>query len=253
MSTYGGQTYQGGGGGGGTAFNGGTITSALTITITGVGTATTAGRTVQNTTDAAAGAQQYSPVDWHVGQGWKTNATAASQEVRMGWQVRPVQGAAAPSGAMHLLKQIAGGAISSVFNVDTDGVANFSSHMLLASGSQWSLNSLSTGPAIFESGGIFVISSGPSGQTTQFKFYNNLASGNANPNFSSQCNVTRAATDVLHRFNNNGTTAADVMAGVGSDGETTLKLLVHDGGAGALKLVKADTGAGGKRMLYVDD
>src|SRR3990167_742703 len=77
-----------------------------------LGTTPTMGMAVENTTAAAAGAQQISTsFDW-VGQGWKTNATAASQEVRFRADVLPVQGAAAPTGTWRLGVQVAGGAIT---------------------------------------------------------------------------------------------------------------------------------------------
>jgi len=66
-----------------------------------------------NTTAAAAGAQQYSPPSIWQGQGWKTDATAASQAVAFRAFVRPIQGAAAPTGAWDLQASIGGGAYSS--------------------------------------------------------------------------------------------------------------------------------------------
>lgn len=51
-----------------------------------------------NSTLAAVGAQQYSPAEWRCGNGWKTTATAASQTVCFQDQIKPVQGAASPSG-----------------------------------------------------------------------------------------------------------------------------------------------------------
>lgn len=50
-----------------------------------------------NTSPAAAGAQQFSGRSELVAQGYKTDAPAASVEVRAGWELRPAQGAAAPS------------------------------------------------------------------------------------------------------------------------------------------------------------
>lgn len=73
----------------------------LTHTAIGAGTHTK-GAVYQNTTAAAAGAQQDSPSLVMIGQGWKTNATAASQEVRGALRVRPVQSAANPTGELQI-------------------------------------------------------------------------------------------------------------------------------------------------------
>ena len=80
-----------------------------------------------NTTDAAAGAQQWSPMVVLEGQGWKTDATAATQEVQMGVQVRPVQGAANPTGALHFLQNINDGGFSSIANITSAGALTTSS------------------------------------------------------------------------------------------------------------------------------
>jgi len=91
--------------------NGGTLTGANTITGTttnilkyvfdtlGVTQTNGAGHWLANTTAAAAAAQQVSPSMVFEGQGWKTNATAASQSVKVSNYVLPVQGAANPSTA----------------------------------------------------------------------------------------------------------------------------------------------------------
>lgn len=107
-----------GGGGGGTAggsdtqvqFNDGGLLagdSGLTysktgdeLTITNLPAANTfaAGLLLTDTTTASSGSQQYSPGLMFTGQGWKTNATAASQPVDFRIYTTPVQGAANPSG-----------------------------------------------------------------------------------------------------------------------------------------------------------
>uniref|UniRef100_A0A6M3Y3C9 Putative tail collar domain protein n=3 Tax=viral metagenome TaxID=1070528 RepID=A0A6M3Y3C9_9ZZZZ len=76
------------------------LTTAATITKTAIGTTQSDayGLGLLNTTAAAAGAQQYSPPLVFRGSGWKTDATAASMKVEFMADVRPVQGAAAPTG-----------------------------------------------------------------------------------------------------------------------------------------------------------
>jgi len=74
-----------------------------------------------NTTAAAAGAQQYSPPAIWQGQGWKTDATAETQAVTFRAFVRPIQDAAAPTGAWDLQASINGGAFSDLLSILSSG------------------------------------------------------------------------------------------------------------------------------------
>ena len=76
-----------------------------------VGVAQTPGIVLENTTAAALGAQQYSRILVLGGRGWKTN-DSSSQIVRWGFQTRPIQGAANPTGVLDVMYSIAGGAWS---------------------------------------------------------------------------------------------------------------------------------------------
>lgn len=109
---------------GGGTFGLGVITGgASTGTISAIGTAQTVGHSLINATDAAAGAQQYSPVLELEGQGWKTDATAATMETKWGLQVRPVQGAAAPTSILDFLSSINGAAYgASLASLDSAGI-----------------------------------------------------------------------------------------------------------------------------------
>lgn len=102
----------------GTTFSGGSITTS----IASVGTGSSDGLVSLNSTAAAAGAQQYSPVIRLTGYGWKTNATAASQQVDFALQTQPVQGAAAPTSAIHFLSQINAGGYTSVARITSSGL-----------------------------------------------------------------------------------------------------------------------------------
>ncbi len=82
------------------------ITTSGTLSNNGLGTSPAGGYIAQNTTAAAASAQQYSPPVTWIGQGWKTTATAASQTVRWDSYVVPIQGAAAPTGKLLFLPTI---------------------------------------------------------------------------------------------------------------------------------------------------
>jgi hypothetical protein len=87
-----------------------------------VGATSTDGLALETTTAATAGAQKYSPRMRLKGKGWKTNATAASQDVDFAWEVRPVQGAAAPTGQLVWSASINGGAYSDLLTLASDGL-----------------------------------------------------------------------------------------------------------------------------------
>jgi hypothetical protein len=78
----------------------------ISVLKTALGTTPTMGLALSNTTAAAAGAQQVSPSLVLEGRGWKTDATAASQSVRVRHNVLPIQGAAAPSAAWRVQADI---------------------------------------------------------------------------------------------------------------------------------------------------
>lgn len=81
------------------------------------------GISLTNTTAAAAGSQQISPpIRWR-GNGWKTNATAASQTVDFAAWVLPVEGASAPTGTLRYQSSINGGAYSTLLDL-TNGSGN---------------------------------------------------------------------------------------------------------------------------------
>ena len=77
-----------------------------------------------NTTAAAAGAQQISPAIRWRGQGWKTNSTAASQQVAFRAWVLPAQGSANPYGIWKLQASINEGSYSDVMTVSSAGLAS---------------------------------------------------------------------------------------------------------------------------------
>lgn len=81
----------------------------------------TSGILLRNTTAAAAGAQQVSPSRTYEGQGWKLNATAASQSVRVQEYLLPVQGSASPSGTWILAASINGGSYNTMMSMTSLG------------------------------------------------------------------------------------------------------------------------------------
>lgn len=95
--------------------------TGLISTVAGIGTTSTTGFQLINTTDAAAGAQQKSPRSCWDGEGWKTDATAASQPVSFCVDVLPIQGAAAPTAQMLFQYSVNGGAYSTVATISSTG------------------------------------------------------------------------------------------------------------------------------------
>ena len=89
-------------------FLGGIFDSNLLVNKNAIGATTTDGLRLINNTAAAAGAQQWSPRLRLSGNGWKTNATAASQAVEWRIEVIPVQAAANPTGVLNLMPVING-------------------------------------------------------------------------------------------------------------------------------------------------
>jgi len=85
---------------------------------------TSLGLKLINHTLATAGAQKSSPVFWLGGEGWKTNATAASMDCKFGMQLVPVQGAAAPSWTLNFLSSINKGATTTPMTLTSSGVLN---------------------------------------------------------------------------------------------------------------------------------
>jgi hypothetical protein len=82
-------------------FTGIVTTAQLDVTLTNLGvTQTETGLNLINTSSAAVNAQQISPAIRWKGSGWKTNATAAAQDVEFRAYVLPKQGTANPTGEL---------------------------------------------------------------------------------------------------------------------------------------------------------
>jgi hypothetical protein len=89
-----------------------------------IGTTSTDGIILQNTTAAAAGAQQYSPRLRFRGNGWKTNATAASQAVEWWIEAKPIQGSANPTSDLAFCVQTNGSGGEPIFVINNTGAAD---------------------------------------------------------------------------------------------------------------------------------
>lgn len=99
---------------------------ALNLYQNGIGTTLTDALVLRNNTAAASGGsnQQQSPSLHFIAQGWKTDATAASQTV--GWFVTnsPIQGTANPSTALVFSYQINGGGVTRGFSMVSGGTVD---------------------------------------------------------------------------------------------------------------------------------
>lgn len=77
-----------------------------------------------NATAATVGLQSISPASIWQGNGWKTNATAGSQDVRFRADVLPIQGAANPTAVWRLSNSINGGAYNVGFQIGSNNTVN---------------------------------------------------------------------------------------------------------------------------------
>jgi hypothetical protein len=98
--------------------------SSLATGLTQAANTSVDGVTLIDATAATAGNQQYSPSIRFTGQGWKTTATAASQPVDFIVNTQTVQGAANPTGAFVVSRQINGGGYTNLLAVGSDSLGN---------------------------------------------------------------------------------------------------------------------------------
>ncbi|HZV21871.1 MAG TPA: hypothetical protein VE986_10045 [Hyphomicrobiales bacterium] len=101
----------------------------------------TDGLVLQNTTAATSGNQKWSPRIHFTGQGWKTNATAASQTVDVIEELQPVQGAAAPTGNLVWSSQVNGGGYGGLMTLSSGGLLGIGTATPLASLEAWATGS----------------------------------------------------------------------------------------------------------------
>jgi hypothetical protein len=100
-----------------------------TWTPTQAGNTSTDGIILNDTTAAATGSQQFSPRLRLTGQGWKTTATAASQETDWIIENQPVQGTTNPTSNLVMSAQVNGGGYTQAFilNSSTLGLSGVNS------------------------------------------------------------------------------------------------------------------------------
>lgn len=129
--------------------------SKLDINTDGLGVTqtTTSGLALTNNTAATAGNQQISPAIRWRSNGWKTNATAASQSVDFRAYVLPIQGTSAPLANFILSTSIAGGAYLDVLTVSSGGLTtSYTGFSALNTGGGTGFTSYGTG-LIFNNSG----------------------------------------------------------------------------------------------------
>lgn len=83
------------------------------------------GLVLRNTTAATAGNQQKSPRIHLIGQGWKTDATASSQQVEWTIEDEPFQGTAFPIPFLVFRSQINNGGFLTIARLQNDGQSSF--------------------------------------------------------------------------------------------------------------------------------
>lgn len=236
-------------------FSGGTVTSLNNnILNTSVPTLIIANTTPSPGSGAAN--QQYSPAVSFVAQGWKTNATAGSQEVRFNQYVVAVQGTSAPSGTLTVTSQINGGTEITMFTMTSTaptlvvvggiaatgvlscGNGSINSNMITGS----STSAASTTNAISLFGGastvFYRVSMSASGNTslTTGTSYGNLLVGSAPiTTFTSGTHAVIANTviNAVGVITNAGATVANTaslyVTGAGSGGTNNYAVLVNSG------------------------
>lgn len=101
------------------------LTTKLNVVENALAVTAADGIVIQNLTAAAAGAQQISPNIHLQGQGWKTNATAASQSVDVIENLLPVQGTANATGTLQFMASVGGSAYTTFAVITTTGTATF--------------------------------------------------------------------------------------------------------------------------------
>ena len=119
--------------------------SGVITDLQSIGATSTDGVVVTDITAATSGNQKWSPrVRW-TGQGWKTNATAGSQEVDAIAEIQPVQGTANPSFNWVLSGQINGGGYAPLLTVPSGGGLNLNSGVYEINGTQLAASNLLNG------------------------------------------------------------------------------------------------------------
>ncbi len=98
-----------------------TITTSATMSNNGIAGTSTDGLIMQNTTAATVGVQQWSPRLHFIGQGWKTTATAASQQTEWIAEIQQTQSTTNPKNALVFSANTNSSGLGSRFTIVDDG------------------------------------------------------------------------------------------------------------------------------------
>lgn len=200
------------------------FTTSQTTTRDSIGATSNDGIILQNTTAAAPGAQQYSPRLRLTGQGWKTNATAASQAVDWIAEVRPVQGAASPTANLALLYQVNGGGF-------TDAI---STGQILVNGGASVSQSVVQYSAVNNTTYGLKIGGGNAGNAVSL-----VANGTESIGYDANANVVYFKSNAAFGAGN----GSGVTAGWVSPNSSQLRLYGASGGQGSLIIGSASVGS----------
>jgi len=132
----------------------------------------TTGVVAENTTAAAAGAQQWGGSFWSKGRGWATTG-GVSQSVAFGWNAVPIQGAANPSGEYTLYSSINGAAPSSIQRISSAGLLTQQSLTVNSTATFGGGITQNNGAAISLSGVVTSNESGLAATPTDFLIFSN--------------------------------------------------------------------------------
>jgi hypothetical protein len=102
-------------------------TTVQTVTPSQAANTEADGLYLQDTTAATSGNQQYSPALHLEGQGWKTNATAASEAIDWWMYAVPVQSGANPLSTLEWWQSVNGGAANEVMSLTNQGALSVGS------------------------------------------------------------------------------------------------------------------------------
>lgn len=125
----------------------GPITTTGSMTVTGAPAANTSsdGLVLQDTTAASSGNQQYSPRLRLTGNGFKSNATSASQPTDWIIENKPVQGSTAASSNLVISDQLNAGGYNVALTLPSGGGLNLASGTYQINGAQIACANLSNG------------------------------------------------------------------------------------------------------------
>ena len=170
------------------------FTAAQTDTITSVAATQAAGFSLVNSTAATVGAQKNSPGLVLTGNGWKTTATAASQQTDWMIQATPAQDTTNPDPVLSIFGQVAGGGYAKYLTLGSGPIGTFG-----ALGS-WSVLTLGQDPT----------------STSKWALAQNFSSGNLDINSASSGNGMSFFLDGAIKAQLAGTFSLGIGLDVGS-------------------------------------